>query len=154
MLIIGGLVIIFYERNVAKLKMPIDTTQTISSLSVKELLLLGTAQAIAVIPGVSRSGAVIICGRALSIPKFLIVEFSFLLAIPTMIAATGYEILKSGISFSGAEWGSISIGFIISFITALCVVRWLLSYLKNNSFELFGWYRVILGVIMVASLLF
>ncbi len=151
MLFLGGLVIIFYERRESKNKsgskeIPI---QTIETLSVKELLVLGTAQALAVVPGVSRSGAVIISGRMLGLSRILITEFSFLLAIPTMLAATAYDLLKSGFSFTSIEWGSIGLGFVVSFITAFFVVKWLIDYIKNNSFSVFGWYRVFLGLFLI-----
>lgn len=148
MLIAGGIIIIVYEAS-QKSKQVIVVERSIESLSIRELFILGCIQAIAVIPGVSRSGAVIIGGRMLGLPAVLITEFSFLLAIPTMLAAAGYDLLKSGFSFGKGEWGTIALGFIVSFIVALIVVKWLLRYIKTHSFAVFGWYRVFLGAILL-----
>lgn len=160
MLIVGGVLIIYFENKFAKRDLNIKTEgasdssilgqeREITDLSIRELLILGTCQALAVVPGVSRSGAVIITGRILGLSNILITEFSFLLAIPTMLAATAYDLLKSGLSFSKDEWGTIGLGFIVSFIVAMIVVKWLLSYIKTHSFKIFGWYRIIFGLIML-----
>ena len=151
MLLLGGLIIVFYERQ-QKNKIENISTKTVETLSIQELVIIGSTQALAVVPGVSRSGAVIISGRILGLPKVLITEFSFLLAIPTMLAATAYDLLKSGFSFSSSQWGSIWLGFFVSFFTAFFVVKWLLDYIKKNSFEIFGWYRIILSIIIFAVL--
>jgi undecaprenyl-diphosphatase len=131
-----------------------DSKENIESMSFKQLIILGIAQALAVIPGVSRSGAVIIAGRAMKINRMLITEFSFLLAVPTMLSATAYDIYKSGFSFSSGDWGIIILGFIVSFIVALIVIKWFLSYIRNHSFKIFGWYRIILGIILILALFF
>lgn len=148
MLIIGGIIILIFE-NKEKNKKLIPESRTIESLSVRELLILGCIQTLAVVPGVSRSGAVIIGGRMLRLPSLLITEFSFLLAIPTMLAATTYDLMKSGFTFSVEEWGSIGLGFLVAFVTALTVVKWLIDYIKHHSFAIFGWYRIVLGGILL-----
>lgn len=153
MLLIGGIIIIIYERKSNKID-ALQVERSVESLTTKELLILGTVQALAVVPGVSRSGAVIIGGRMLGIPKVTITEFSFALAIPTMLAATAYDLLKSGFLFSTSQWGSIGLGFIVSFIVALVVIKWFLSYIRSHTFEFFGWYRVILGIIIILTLIF
>lgn len=144
-LILGGIVIIFFEKREEN-KIEDTALKTIEMLSIKELLILGCAQTLAVIPGVSRSGAVIVSGRLLGLPKNLITEFSFLLAIPTMLSATAYDLFKSGFLFSSSEWGNIALGFIVAFFAALVVVKWLINYIKNHSFSAFGWYRIVLGI--------
>lgn len=149
MLVLGGIIIIVYERKQKGNTDEAISERKIENLSTKELLIVGLAQALAVVPGVSRSGAVIIGGRMLGLPKILITEFSFLLAIPTMFAATAYDLLKSGFAFTGSEWGSIGIGFVVAFVTALVVVKWLLSYVRNHSFEVFGWYRIAFGLVVL-----
>jgi len=154
MLILGGIIIILYEKKEAKRLEKVSSEKTIENLSVKELLIIGFVQALAVVPGVSRSGAVIIGGRMLGLPKLVITEFSFLLAIPTMIAATGYDLLKSGFSFTANEWGTIGIGFVVAFVTALFVVKWLLTYVRSHSFEVFGWYRIAVGFVVLSILAF
>lgn len=152
MLILGGVFIIYFENKRKNIKY--DSSEDIKDLTIKQLLILGLAQSIAVVPGVSRSGAVIISGKAMNLSPVLITEFSFLLAIPTMMAATFYDILKSGLSFGVNEWQSIAVGFVVSFIVALFVIKWLLSYVKNNSFKIFGWYRIVFGILVLFLLLF
>lgn len=148
MLLVGGIIIILFEYKQKKNTEAV-LPRTVESLSVRELLILGTIQSLAVIPGVSRSGAVIIGGRMLGLPSLLITEFSFLLAIPTMLAASAYDLLKSGFLFSSSEWGTILLGFVVSFLVALFVVKWLLKYIQSHSFAIFGWYRIILGAILL-----
>jgi undecaprenyl-diphosphatase len=149
-LLIGGIIIVLFEQYYSS-KSNIKK-DSVKSLSTKELITLGTVQALAVIPGVSRSGTVILSGRALGLSTLLITEFSFLLAVPTMLAASGYDILKSGIHFSGSEWGIIAVGFLASFLSALVVIKWLLSYIRSHSFSVFGWYRIVVGVILIIAL--
>lgn len=146
-LILGGIVILFFEKKYQKIKG--DESKDISNLSKKDLLLMGLAQALAVVPGVSRSLTVILSGRMLGLTKKVVTEFSFLLAIPTMFFATLYDLYKSSVSFEKGDWGLLSIGFMVSFVVALVVVKWLLKYIKNNSFEVFGWYRIILGIFLL-----
>lgn len=157
MLVLGGIVIIYFENKFTKKEKQISLEKEIckperdiANLTTKELLILGTCQALAVVPGVSRSGSVIITGRILGLSNILITEFSFLLAIPTMLSATAYDLLKSGFYFSRSEWGTVALGFIVSFVVALFVVKWLLAYIKTHSFKVFGWYRIIFGLIMLA----
>ncbi len=152
-LLIGGIVIILFER-LNKIDESINTNESIESMSVKQLLVLGVAQALAVVPGVSRSGAVIIAGRAMKINRTLITEFSFLLAVPTMLAAAAYDIYKSGFSFTQNDWGTIIVGFVVSFMVAWIVIKWLLTYIRKHTFEIFGWYRIALGLILILALFF
>ncbi len=154
-LLIGGIIIIIFENYQSK-KDSIEqiTQKEIEDLSYKQLITLGIAQSLAVIPGVSRSGAVIISGRALGLSRALITEFSFLLAVPTMLSATLYDIYKSGFSFSSSDWGTILIGFIVSFLVALVVIKWFLSYIRKHTFKIFGWYRIILGFVLILLLFF
>lgn len=151
MLVVGGVVILYFEKK-RKDQVRNDGKEDIKDLSIKELLILGFAQALAVVPGVSRSGAVIIAGRSMNLKPGLIAEFSFLLAIPTMFLASVYDIYKSGLNFERGEIDVLVIGFIVSFVVALIVLRWLINYLKTHSFEIFGWYRVIIGIIIILFL--
>ncbi|MCF7833671.1 MAG: undecaprenyl-diphosphatase UppP [Candidatus Pacebacteria bacterium] len=148
MLVIGGVVILFFERMVQKGSFD-SSNKTIDTMTSKDLLILGATQALAVVPGVSRSGAVIIAGRVLGLSKDVIAEFSFLLAIPTMFSATVFDLYKSGFSFSAYEFKFLSIGFLVSFAVALFVVKWLINYIKNHSFSVFGWYRIVVGIILL-----
>lgn len=153
MLILGGVMILIFEKKYSP-KIKENEKQTIESLITKELLVMGTAQALAVVPGVSRSLSVIVSGRFMGLSKKLVTEFSFLLAIPTMLAATAYDLYKSGFAFTGADWGALKIGFLVSFLVALFVVKWLLSYIQKHSFEVFGWYRIIAGIVLIAYILY
>lgn len=149
-LLIGGIIILIFEKQFSsKIKENDDSSISIINMSFKQLVILGFAQSLAVIPGVSRSGAVIIAGRSMKINRTLITEFSFLLAVPTMFSAVLYDIYKSGFSLTHSEWGIIGFGFFVSFITALFIIKWFLNYIRSHTFEIFGWYRIILGVIIL-----
>lgn len=152
MLVLGGVMIILFEKFYEK-KIIDNGRKNIEELSTKELLIMGTAQALAVVPGISRSLMVIFSGRSLGVSRILVAEFSFLLAIPTMLSATAYDLYKSGFTFSSGDWGVLSVGFIVSFIVALIVVKWLITYIQKNSFELFGWYRIIIGILILVFIL-
>ena len=152
-ILLGGLIILYVEHLISNKKIVAIENKTIESLSVKEAICLGLAQSIAVIPGVSRSGAVIVAGCIMKLPADLITEFSFILAIPTMLAATCYDLFKSGFAFSASMWSSLALGFFVAFIVALFVVKWLINYIKTHSFAVFGWYRVVLGFILFLFLL-
>lgn len=110
---------------------------------------LGLFQAIAIIPGVSRSAATIVGGLSLGIPRQTIVEFSFLLAVPTMLAATGLDLLKNAGAFNLDQLQFLIVGFIVSFIMAIISIRWLLSYIKKHNFTAFGIYRIALVILFL-----
>ncbi len=122
-------------------------------ISKSEAGLLGVIQAIAFIPGVSRSGALIIGGLLRGIPRKTIVEFSFLLALPTMAAATGLEVIKNGFSFTHYEYLLLCVGFITAFITAYIAIKTFLRYISTHNFTTFGWYRIGIAVFMAIVLL-
>lgn len=152
MLFLGGVFILLFEKFYNK-KENAESKKSIENLNNKDLVILGIAQALAVVPGVSRSLAVILSGQALNIDKKTITEFSFLLAIPTMLSAAAYDLYKNGFEFGKGEWADLSLGFIVSFFVALFVVKWLLNYIKNNSFAVFGWYRIIVSIILALILI-
>lgn len=116
-------------------------------LSYRDALLIGFFQSLAIIPGVSRSAATIIGGLSLGYSRVAIVEFSFLLAVPTMLAASGLDVVQSGLLFTGSEWTVLMIGFIVSFVVALVSIKWLLAYVRSHSFTAFGVYRILLAVV-------
>ncbi len=153
MLFVGGVAIIIFERINKKKGGADEVNRTVESLTPKELIILGITQALAVVPGVSRSGAVIIAGRILGIPKLTITEFSFVLAIPTILAATTYDLYKTGFSLTSHEWLLFAVGFLVSMGIAFVVIRWLLSYISRHNFALFGWYRVIFSFIILGIFL-
>ncbi|NTW13730.1 MAG: undecaprenyl-diphosphate phosphatase [Candidatus Moranbacteria bacterium] len=141
-LFLGGLVILFFEWWLKSRESDISELAT-DEISYKQALLIGVAQSTSVIPGVSRSGATIIGGLALGLSRTAITEFSFLLAVPTMAAATGYDFLKSAGSFSSADLPALAIGFFVSFVVALFAVKSFIRFVKTNSFNVFGMYRIV-----------
>lgn len=149
-LFVGGIVIIGIEMYLKKTEDRRQKTKepkTLSTLSYKDALLIGLIQSISMIPGVSRSAASIFGGMSLRLDRQSAVEFSFMLAIPTMAAATGLDLLKSADSFKSDQVMLLIIGILGSFITALLVIKWLLKYVQTNNFIWFGVYRIIVSVI-------
>ncbi|MFA7319244.1 MAG: undecaprenyl-diphosphate phosphatase [Parcubacteria group bacterium] len=144
-LAVGGLILILFEKYSSKKDVLEDWD--IKDITYKQCLFLGLFQSISMIPGVSRSAATIIGGLSLGIPKKTIVEFSFLLAVPTMAAATGLDLLKNASLFSVSQIDSLAIGFLTSFIMAILSIRWLLNYIRKNSFTAFGVYRIALAIL-------
>ncbi len=142
-LALGGVVLIIFEIWYQKKSL---TRLPSTTISFKNAFIIGIFQSLAIVPGVSRSAATIVGGMWLGISRTMIVEFSFLLAIPTMAAATGLDLLKNASTFNMNEWGLLVIGFIISFFTALLVVKWLLNYIKNGNFIPFAVYRIVAAI--------
>ncbi len=145
-LLLGGIALIAFER----LHGEREGAQGLDALSYKNAALIGLAQSVAIIPGVSRSAATILGGLALNLKRTAIVEFSFLLAVPTMAAATGLDLLKSSGTFAPSEWHALILGFAVSFALALAAIRWLLRYVERHSFESFGWYRILVSIAFFA----
>ncbi|MCX6713307.1 MAG: undecaprenyl-diphosphate phosphatase [Candidatus Vogelbacteria bacterium] len=115
--------------------------------SYRQAVAIGLFQSIAIIPGVSRSAATIVGGLWLGLSRATIVEFSFLLAVPTMLAATGLDLIKNYQSFSADQFGSLTVGFVVSFLVALAAIKFLLNYIRKYDFIPFGIYRIILALI-------
>lgn len=148
-LFLGGVAIIVLERKYKeKSKDQVKKINNIKDISYKQCFIIGLYQSIAIIPGISRSAATILGGLSLGISRFVIIEFSFLLAIPTMLAASSWDLLKSGFNFNNNEIIFLIIGFISSFLMAWVSIKFLLNFIKKNNFLLFGWYRVLLGVLI------
>lgn len=150
-LILGGFIIIWIE-NIVKNK-EVEATNKTTLINKKESFILGAIQTLAFIPGVSRSGAIIIGGLLRKISRAEVVEFSFMLALPTMLAASGLDLVKSGFSFTQYEWLLLAIGFVTAFIVAIIAVKKFLKFITNHSFKSFGWYRIIVGIIFLFILL-
>lgn len=147
-LLLGGLVLILFElifRNKPKENLIKET----KDISYKKCFLIGCFQSIAMVPGVSRSAATIVGGMLVGLSRKTIVEFSFLLAVPTMIVATGYDLLKSASGFEAGQFGYLAVGFLISFFVAMLGIRFLLKYVQKNDFILFGIYRVALALVFL-----
>lgn len=145
---LGGLVLLLFEL-VLLPKTPLpgplpmrEGASTLETITYRQAIGIGFIQSFAMIPGVSRSAASIIGGLALGLPRKAAVEFSFLLAIPTMIAATGLDLVRSGAAFSGNDWLLLSVGCTAAFITALVAIRWFLHHLEHHTFLPFALYRI------------
>lgn len=146
-LFLGGVALIAFEKWHGVSKGELEPELAPRDLSWRQAVGVGLAQAVAIIPGVSRSGATIIGGLALGINRATIVEFSFLLAVPTMLAATALSLYKGhALAFSSHEWTMLAVGFAVAFIVALASIRWLLSYVRQHSFTAFGVYRIVLSL--------
>lgn len=130
------------ERNKGKVKMQSD----VSYLSA---LAIGMFQVLSIIPGTSRSGSTIIGALLIGVSRTTAVEFTFFLAIPAMLGLSAVKIIKFGFSFSGAEIGALVLGMAVAFIVSLLVIKFLMNYIKKRNFKIFGWYRIILGVIVI-----
>jgi undecaprenyl-diphosphatase len=143
-LFLGGIALIIVEKLYKEQPHHLDK---IESLSLKKSAIIGVVQSLSMIPGVSRAAATIIGGLFVGLKREPAVEFSFLLAIPTMIAATGLDLVKSNFAFSSSEWGLLSFGFIGAFITALLAVKFFIRYVQHHTFVAFGVYRIVLALL-------
>ncbi|MBP6856420.1 MAG: undecaprenyl-diphosphatase UppP [Candidatus Pacebacteria bacterium] len=142
-LIVGGTAMLFVEKNSPQNTAP----RTLESLSYRDALKLGTMQILALIPGISRSGATIIGGLALRYPRTFLVEFSFLLALPTIFGATAYDLYKNNFVFSRDEITLLLVGALVSAVVAYIAMKTFLNYIKNNTFTPFAYYRICIGII-------
>lgn len=143
-LFLGGILLIVFEVLWKQKDRKLDNIEDISN---KNALLIGIAQSVSVIPGVSRAGATIVGGLLTGLSRKAAVEFSFLLAIPTMFAATILDLKESAFNFSSQEFLLLGIGFAGAFITALIAVKFFIKYVQNHTFIPFGVYRIVLSVL-------
>ncbi len=148
-LFIGGIILIAFEK--FHTPSPKDIAD-MKDMSYRQAFLIGLCQALAVVPGVSRSGATIVGGVLLGVSRKAIVDFSFVLAVPTMLAATVLSMVKHSDEMSFDQSGLLAIGFVTSFIIALISIKWLLGYVKKHSFAAFGVYRIAIAVLFFALL--
>lgn len=148
---LGGICILLVENWYGKKQNNKEIVDT-NKITYRQAFLLGIYQAIAVVPGVSRSGAMIIGGLTMKLPRKVLTEFTFLLAVPTMVIATLYTIYKKHSELAFTDIAPIAFGTIISFIVALFVIRFFLNYIRSHSFKVFGWYRIIVGIILLTIL--
>lgn len=150
-LIVGGIALILMDRWIEEQPSHYEP----ETLPVRNALLIGLIQCVSMIPGVSRAAATIIGGLSQGLNKRQATEFSFLLAIPTMLAATGYDLLKTAHAFSGDEINALIVGMIAAFVYALLAVKLFIGLLERLSFKYFGYYRIVIGVIFLfLSLMF
>lgn len=148
MLILGGIVLVFVDR-VAPEPVHDDAMKLPIPMAIK----IGFIQCLAMIPGVSRSGATIVGALMLGASKRAAAEFSFFLSMPTMAGAFAYDLYKNRDVLDTSAMGEIAIGFIMAFISAVLVVKWLLGYVSRHGYALFGWWRIIVGSIALVFLL-
>lgn len=141
-LALGGVLLIVFEYWYKK-----QGKNGSGEISKKQAFIIGLVQSLSAVPGVSRSAATIVGGMLSGVDRQTIVEFSFLLAVPTMAAATGYDLLKSAGSFSFNQFYLLAIGFVVSFLVAMAAIKWLLNYVKNHTFTAFGIYRIVAAFI-------
>lgn len=147
-LLLGGLALLLVDR-VKKIN---QGQKSWSNLSLLNLFSIGVFQSLSIIPGVSRSAASIVGGLISGLSRSQAVEFSFFLAIPTMFAATGYDLLKSGLHFSLGEYQILLVGCLGSFFASLFAVKFFLNFVKKHDFTLFAFYRIILAIIVLFTL--
>lgn len=145
-LVIGGILILWAER-----RRHTVTTETVEDLNWQRALAVGFAQALAMIPGTSRSGATIIGGLFLGMSRKAAAEFSFFLAIPTMFAATAYDFYKNWRLFDTQDIPLFAIGGGAAFISALIAVRTLIKFVSRHDYTLFAWYRIVFGGVVLAT---
>lgn len=143
-LIVGGIIILLVERRTYE-----GATDTIEALSFRQAIAIGFCQCLAMIPGTSRSGATIVGGLMLGASRSVAAEFSFFLAIPTMVGATTYKVMKNGLEFTSHQWTLIAIGSVVAFVVAYAVVAFLMAYIQKHSFSVFGVYRIVIGVVVL-----
>jgi undecaprenyl-diphosphatase len=149
-LLVGGVALIIFEYFHTERE---DGTDTLRAITYRQAFSIGLFQSVAVIPGVSRSAATIVGGLLLGLRRTAIVEFSFLLAVPTMLAATGYDLLKTYPTFSTGNIGTLAIGAVAAFAVALLAVRFLLNFIKTRTFTSFGIYRIVLALVFLLFVL-
>ena len=148
--IIGGLIILWAERR-QKNNPALARIHSVDAMTVMDALKVGLVQCLAMIPGTSRSGATIIGGMLLGLSRQAATDFSFYLAIPTLIGAGGYSLYKERALLSAADLPVFGVGLLFSFISAWLCIRWLLKYIANHSFVPFAWYRIGFGVVVLAT---
>lgn len=149
-LFLGGIALILIELSFKRRK---AQERTPESISYRNAFLVGLIQSLSIIPGVSRSAASIIGGMLLGMDRKTAVEFSFLLAIPTLLAATGLDLVRMSFSFTLNEWVYLAAGFLASFVVGVLVIKWFVSYVKRFTFIPFGAYRIIMALFLAGLFL-
>ena len=146
MLIVYGILFIIIEKR-NETREP--KVKRLSQLSVKTVLLIGVFQMMAMIPGTSRSGATIVGALALGVSRGVAAEFTFFLAGPVMFGMSALKMIKLGFAMSGYEAFVLIFGMVVAFVVSLLVIKFLMGYIKKHDFQVFGWYRIILGILVL-----
>lgn len=145
-LIVYGILFIVIENRKKKPKIT-----DIDSLSYKTALGIGTFQVLSLIPGTSRSGSTILGAIILGTGRDVAAEFSFFLAIPVMFGASLLKLVKNGFAFSGMEYAILLVGMAVAYVVSLFAIRFLMSYVRKHDFKVFGWYRIVLGIVVILA---
>lgn len=147
MLIVGGVILLVIDR-IAPPPVHFDATE----LPLRKAFWIGVCQCVAMIPGVSRSGATIVGALMMGVEKRAAAEFSFLLSLPTMGAAVAYDLFKSRDLLDFSAMADIAVGFAVAFVTAVLVVRWALAFIGKHGYAVFGWWRIIVGTLALIGI--
>ena len=153
-LILYGILFIIIEKLKPSSK---ASVVTVDDIHYKNAFLMGAFQMLALIPGTSRSGSTILGGMLLGLSRSAAAEFSFFMAIPTMLGASLLKVVKlfaEGITVTSLEWGILAVGCVSAFIVSLCAIKFLMDFVKKHSFSAFGWYRIVLGTLVLGYFLF
>lgn len=147
MLILFGILFIFIEdRNRGQ----VPRVRSISAIGYRTAFIIGVFQLIAaVFPGTSRSGATIIGSLLIGVSRTVAAEFTFFLAIPAMFGGSAIKLLKTDAIFSGGEIGILIVGMVVAFIVSIFAIKFLMGYIKKHDFKVFGWYRILLGILVL-----
>lgn len=144
--IVGGLVILWVERRQRPVRI-----DSVDDMRWPDALKVGFAQAVALVPGTSRSGATIIGGMLFGLSRKVATEFSFFLAVPTLMAAGLYDVYKHRALFSVADAPVFAVGLVTAFVSAFVCIRWLVRYVASHDFTVFAWYRMVFGVLVLIT---
>ena len=147
--IVGGIIILWVERGGQKAR--VDRVINVDDMTWQDALKVGIAQTVALIPGTSRSGATIIGGMLFGLSRKVATEFSFFLAVPTLVAAGAYSLIKHRALLSVDDIGFFAVGSFTAFVSAFICVRWLLRYITTHDFTVFAWYRIVFGLVILAT---
>jgi undecaprenyl-diphosphatase len=149
-LIVYGILFIVIEN---RSKGKIDKITSFRELSYKTAFLIGMFQILSLIPGTSRSGATILGAIILGSSRYIAAEYSFFLSIPIMFGASALKLYKFGLNFTDSEIAILLTGMIVAFLVSVVAIKFLLGYIKNNNFKAFGWYRIVLGLLVIGYFL-
>lgn len=150
MLIVYGIAFIVIERwN----KTRVPKINTMKEITYQTALIIGMFQVLSMIPGTSRSGATIIGALLIGVSRVVAAEFTFFLAVPTMLGASAFKLLKFGLHFSLSEVIALIVGMVVAYVVSIFVIKFLMNYIKHRDFQIFGWYRIALGIIVILFIL-
>ncbi len=150
-LIVYGIAFILIE-NKNRNRRPL--VKDFNKLNYRVALVIGIFQILALIPGTSRSGSTILGAILIGCSRYVAAEFSFFLAIPMMLGASGLELIKAGFDFTSSEWVILIVGMVVAFVVSLFAIKFLMNFIKKHNFKVFGYYRIILGAILLIYFVF